>query len=174
MSRPDDKILEIRRRAAALSEGLARELREIDAEAADKRLAALSRYLADRDALNARLARAALEEEAFAPILPVAPRPKHLPAAGGNGIEEPSRAAVASSERQGAGQEPAWRIILLALAESDGPLPSGDITDLVMGRGWTRSAADKAKTRLQSSGLIARSGHDLSITEQGRTRLETD
>lgn len=174
MSKPDDRFLVIRRRAAALSEGLARELREIDSEAADKRLAALSRYLAERDALNARLARAALEEEAFAPTIRVAPRAEHSRNRGEVDIPEPSKVAFPSSAGQDAEREPAWRIILAALAASSGPLPSGDITDLVMGRGWTRSAADKAKTRLQSSGLIARSGHDLSITEQGRTRLETD
>ncbi|WP_152529644.1 hypothetical protein [Aliihoeflea sp. 2WW] len=149
---------------------LKQRLRDIDAEATYKKTAAVNEALSELGAL-----------ELIAGLI----------ASGEETVERPSNTLLANLENSAraqsdasatvkesvlgrpvdVGAKPAWRIVLEALTASQNPLDSGDLTELLTRLGWTRSAAEKAKTRLRNSGSVVRDGRHYTITETGRKKL---
>ncbi|MGA0532701.1 hypothetical protein [Hansschlegelia sp. KR7-227] len=90
--------------------------------------------------------------------------------------EEAPRSAKADPEKPPLDQpnqpkRSASEIILFKLASSRQPVPTGDLDEIVIEEGLTKSAAEKAKYHLKKDGLATASKRRWSITDAGRKKL---
>ena len=87
--------------------------------------------------------------------------------------EEAALTAKPDPERPSSEQpkRSASEIILFKLASSRQPVPTGDLDEIVVEEGLTKSAAEKAKYHLKKDGFATASKRRWSITVAGRKKL---
>ena len=154
MSSLADEILETESRIARLDQDLSDEIRRIQDEAGNKVLASVRKSDALKAGLRLRLS--------------------HLRAAH---ADEPEKAQREDEEvppgntpASDEGKPTAKELILTALRDR-GPLSTNALDEVVMGAGWSKFAADKAKTLSKRNGFTTSDKRIWSITPKGRNEV---
>ncbi|WAJ29420.1 hypothetical protein [Antarcticirhabdus aurantiaca] len=150
----NEQIEEVRGLLDGLSSDLDAEIRDIQAEAQGRILAAVAASRAKQASMMVRLANLS----AAANMIGI----------GGEVVDVPL--AAVSHPTDGPRKSPT-DIILRALLSSGEPVLSTTLDNLVTAAGWTKSAAEKTKTRLRETGAVVREDRHYSITKIGRERI---
>ena len=154
MSSLADEIKETEGRIAHLDQDAAAEIRKVQTEAGDKILAVIKKTDALKAGLRLRLS--------------------HLKAAqAGETADPPFESAEASSNAVMLVEEakPSAKELILTALRDRGPLSSNALDAVVMGAGWSKFAAEKAKTLSKRNELTTSDKRIWSITAKGKKEI---